>query len=507
MYKPEADFQQLARSVVKYKWFIALFFAALSIGLTTLGFFAQKQYSSYSTLLIQSSSILTPLLEGAAVQKKNEPGKVAKEVIYSRKILTQLGLQLGLVDGEVNTAAEEGALRVLKNRIAVDLEADRYLKLKYVADTPEKAFEGADGLTKVFMGQKQGGKSKESEGAYNFIDLQVQGYHKKLLEAEGRLKGFRAKKLESGTTSEQAITQRVEGLQQLLDQASLDLKEAYIQKSSLQRQLQGEVRTSVSLSRQSQFVNRIQQLQDELARLRLSYQDSYPDIVDLKHQINDQKKLMRQEKRNSEARGSIGLEDSVRVNEVYQDMKLRLSNANTQVATLQVRVIELKKSIARERKKGKQVSDVDAQQAELMRDYTVNKDIYEDLLKRREKARVSMEVESDARHSGITLYQPAFMPVNPVGLRFKHYIAVGLMMGLGLPIAALYLFQIIGTKVKSDQFLITKMKIPVLASVDSIRNDLEMRVESGSRITLTLFYFATFAAIALLGYFRLKGQV
>jgi len=507
MYKPETDFEQLARSIVKHKWFIALFFAVISLGLTTLGFFAQKQYSSYSTLLIERSSILTPLLDGAAVQKENEPGKVAKEAIYSRRTLTQLGQELGLLDGEVDTSAEESTLNMLKNKIAVSLDADRYLKVEFIENTAEKAFQGADVLTKIFIGQKQGGKSRESEGAYNFIDNQVKGYHKKLLEAEDRLKGFRAKKLASGTTSEEAITQRVERLQEMLDQASLDLKEAYIQKSSLQRQLKGEVRTSVSLSRQSQYVNRIQQLKDELARLRLNYQESYPDIVDLKHQIADQEKLMRQEKRNSEVRGSIGLDDSIRVNEVYQDMKLRLSNANTQVATLQVRVNEMKKNIANERKKGKQVSDVDAQQAELMRDYTVNKDIYEDLLRRREKARVSMDVESDASHSGITLYEPAFMPVTPVGLRFIHYIAVGLVMGLGLPLAALYLLQIVGTKVKSDQFLTANMKIPVLASVESIRNDIEMRIESGSRITITLFYFATFAAIALLGYYRLMGQV
>ena len=507
MYKPELDFEQLARRVNQHRWFVALSFAIISLGLAALGYFTPKQYASSSTLIFNDGRIITPLLDNAAVPEGSaELATIAREIIYSRKTLVQLGQRLGLIEGEVDTLDEEIVLGKLKGRVGVSLEGDRYLQTEYIADTPELAQKGANILAELFVGQNQGSKASESRKAYEFIDAQVKEYHKKLLAAEERLKSFRAQKLESGATSEEAITARVQQLQTLLDQATLDLKEAYVQKRSLERQLQGEVATTVSMSKQSQYVARIQQLQDELARLRLNYQETYPDIVDIKHQIADLERLMEQEKHNSSLRSAVGVDDTVRANKVYQDLKLRASNINTRVATLQTRVAELKRTIANERKKGRQVSDVDAQLAELTRDYKVNKSIYDDLVKRREKARISMEVEGDTENSNIQLFEPAYLPVNPKGLRFLHFIAAGLFLGMMLPIAALYLYQLVDTKVKSSSLLASKMKVPVLATVETIRNDVDLRIESGSRVARALLYLATFASIAVLAYLRMTQK-
>lgn len=507
MYKPETDFELLARNVTKHRWLIAVTFAIIALGLTALGYFAPKQYSSSSTLIINSGRILTPLLQGAAVPKDNAAfANIAKEIIQSRKTLVELGRRMGFIEGNVDSFEEEISLNKLRGKVGVSLEGDRYMETTFVDDKPELAQKGATILAELFIGENQGGKARESKNAYEFIDIQVKQYHKKLLSAEQKLKGFRAQKLESGATSEEAITMRVQQLQGLLDQATLDLKESYVQKRSLEQQLQGEVTTTISLSRQSQYIGRIQRLKDELARLRLSYQESYPDIVGLKHQITDLERAMEQEKRNSEARSAIGVvDDSVRVNKVYQDLKLRSSNINTRVATLQTRVAELKRNITNERKKGRQVSDVDAQQSELTRDYKVNKNIYEDLLQRREKARVSMEVEGDTKNSSITLFEPAYLPVNPNGLRFLHYVAVGLVLGVLLPVVGIYLLQVVNSKVKSGHLLASKMKVPVLASVEAIRHDVDIRIESGGRITRTLFYLATLSSIAVVAYLRMKS--
>jgi polysaccharide chain length determinant protein (PEP-CTERM system associated) len=506
MYKPELDFEQLFRNIIKHSWLVALIFAVISIAVTTMGYLAPKHYASYSTLLFDEGRIITPLLDGAAVPKNNNTlSTIAEEIIYSRKTLTRLGQELGMIDGDVDSYEEEVNLNKLTGRVGVDLQGKRYLQTRFVDDTPEGAQKGATILADLFIGQNQGGKEEETRNAYEFIDAQVQQYHKKLLAAEEKLKGFQVEKLASGAGSEQAVTMRLQRLQEMLDQAELDLKEAYIQRSSLQRQLKGEVQTTVSLSKQSQYIARIQVLQEELARLRLNYHETYPDIVDLKHQIADQEKLMAQEKRNS-SRTSAVVDDTVRLNEVYQDLKLRLSNADTQVATLQTRVTELKGNIATERTKGKHVSDVDAKLAELTRDYDVNKNIYEDLLKRREKARVSMEVESDESNSNITLYEPAFLPVNPSGLGFLHYLVLGLGLGVILPVVGLYLFQIVDSKIKSEHYLTSKMKVPVLASINEIRNDIDIRRDTGSRLARMLFYGMTFAVLVMLAYLRMTQQ-
>ena len=87
-----------------------------------------------------------------------------------------------------------------------------------------------------------------------------------------------------------------------------------------------------------------------------------------------------------------------------------------------------------------------------------------------------------------------------------HYIAMGLILGSFLPILALYLFQIIDSKVKSEHLLTSKMKVPVLASIDMIRNDVDIRRENGSRVARVLFYMLTMSVIATLAYLRINQQ-
>src|SRR3546814_4245213 len=52
-------------------------------------------------------------------------------------------------------------------------------------------------------------------------------------------------------------------------------------------------------------------------------------------------------------------------------------------------------------------ADSEAVTAELTRDYTVNRDVYQDLLKRRESARVSMNLDADQDGPSFAVQNPA----------------------------------------------------------------------------------------------------
>jgi hypothetical protein len=77
--------------------------------------------------------------------------------------------------------------------------------------------------------------------------------------------------------------------------------------------------------------------------------------------------------------------------------------------------------------------------AELTRDYEVNRDIYQDLLRRRENARVSMELDREERGLTLRVQDPAIMPLRPTGLRFLHFAIAGLLIAVVAPLALLFL--------------------------------------------------------------------
>jgi hypothetical protein len=102
--------------------------------------------------------------------------------------------------------------------------------------------------------------------------------------------------------------------------------------------------------------------------------------------------------------------------------------------------------------------------AELTRDYEVNRDIYQDLLKRRENARVSMNLDEEKRGLTFRIQDPAIMPLRPSGLRFMHFAIAALVLGIALPLGFVFGVTRYDPRIRSAMQL-EQLGIPVLAAV------------------------------------------
>ncbi len=503
-YSVETDFKLFLRNMVQYRWWVATLFSVIALTFTGIGYFKPNMYASYSTLLFDARSQIAPLLaDGATAQGNPDWAKVAKEILHSRKTMTSLMQALGEIDDKIETVEQEVRLEKLKANTKVSMlgESKNYIKVEFRDPDPAMAKEVATRLTDIFIDSTHGYQAKESGEAFEFIDEQVKTYHKKLLEAEERLKRFKSDKLSKGVGSEAAVSGRIERLQLVIDQAELDLKEELIRKASLERQLQGEVKATVSLARQSQYVEKLELLQNRLAKLRLDYTETYPEIIAVKRQIEDVRRQIDEEKRG-DSMDLAGID--IKANKVYQDIRLQLADTRTRIATLQTRIEETRANIEAERKKGTLVNENDAQLAELTRDYEVNKQLYESLLKRRESARFDKEVDDQHKGLNIKIDQPAFLPTTPTGFRFIHFVLAGLLLGLLTPAALVYLYQIVDGTVKSPELVQARLNVPVLGAISAIANDKDLLVERRLNRGIRLRIWLTFIIIAIVGYLRVS---
>ena len=128
-----------------------------------------------------------------------------------------------------------------------------------------------------------------------------------------------------------------------------------------------------------------------------------------------------------------------------------------------------------ELERSRRIADTANTLSELTRDYEVNRDIYQDLLKRREHARVSMNL--DAEHRGLTfnIQEPASLPLRPLGLRFLHFTAAGLAAGIALPLALLFGLVRWDPRVRSAGRIEQLTGLPVLATVPTLVNSADRR--------------------------------
>jgi len=121
--------------------------------------------------------------------------------------------------------------------------------------------------------------------------------------------------------------------------------------------------------------------------------------------------------------------------------------------------------LQQELNRGKLLHTGDARLAELTRDYQVNRDIYQDLLRRRESARVSMNLDRDRQGFTFKIQEPATLPLYPSGLRFWHFVAGGILLGLLIPVGLLYARLQFDPRIRIGNAISSRHKVPIAAVV------------------------------------------
>lgn len=444
-------------------------FIILNIVFLVLGLVWPKQYTASTTILVEDKKIIQPLMQGAAVATDvADRARVFKDVIFGRKNMSQILEATGWLKDDPSPTEQEKITEGLIRRTKISNIGRDLIKIEYKDTDAERAFKTTKKYADLFIAESLAAKAAESKAAFDFIDQQTEEYHQKLTKAEDQLKEFRSANLDARPGSDADIGNRLSALQLKIEQATQDLKEAEIKKQSIEKQLSGEAEVATVLSREGQYRARIGELQSQLDTLRLNYHDTYPDIVRIKHQIEDLNDAIAEDRKHREeakAAGRITIDESVINNPMYQQLKRDLSQVKINIDTLVARIGEAKRELQMEIELGKRVHGGEATLAELTRDYQVNRDIYQDLLKRRENARVSMNLDRERQGLNIKIQEPAVLPIQPSGFRFLHFILAGFFLSFAVPMGLLYMKIELDPRVILGAIISDKCKLPLLAEV------------------------------------------
>lgn len=456
---------------------LCLGFSAVALFALGIGLVVPSRYVSSTTILAGETNIITPLMEGRAVATGvADRGRIAREVIFSRKVMATILEVGGWTEELADPVASERASELIKQRTQVSSPGPNLIQISYADKDPERAFVVARQFAERFMQESLEAKERESREAYEFIDSQVVAYHAQLIDAESRLKEFRANNQDSGPGSETDVRTRIIQLRTGIEQAQTGLSELRMREASLQAQLNGEAELSGARTRSGEMQIRLGELQEQLDRLRLEYTDEYPDVVRLRHQITDlQSSLIAVQE--AERTGERDESATMR-NPLYQELRSDLAQVRSNAAGLTARISGNEELLKAELQRGRRVADSEADLAELTRDYEVNRDIYQDLLRRRENARVSMNLDAEKRGLTFRVQEPAALPLQPSGLRLLHFAAAGLVFGLLIPVGLLVAYVHYDPRVRTASMLANQQSLPVLVSIPDVRTQAERRAES-----------------------------
>jgi len=434
------------RGMWLHRWLGLLLTWAVGAALAIAVFVVPDKYEASARIFVDTESVLKPLMAGLTIQANTEQQvAMLSRTLISRPNVEKL-IRMADLDLGVNSPARKEALieQVTGGLSIKSIGRDNLYTLGYRDSDPERARKVVQSLTTIFVESSLGSKRSDTDAARKFIDEQIAVYQKKLEEAENRLKQFKLQNIEMGLDKDGGVGARISELSLQSGQARLELREAENSRDAIKRQIAGEepvllpdvpgTESSVSIP---DLDGRIDAQKRNLDALLQRYTEGHPDVVGTRRIIKDLEEQKRQEiaARKKAAAANPAAVPSVNANPAYQQMKVSLAEAEATVAALRVRVAEYESRYARAVGRIKLLPEVEAQYAQLNRDYEVNKRNYDSLVQRRESASISEGMTDVSSVADFRLIDPPRSSRTPVGPNRVILLSLALVAALASGLA------------------------------------------------------------------------
>jgi len=459
------------KAIGKYRWYaVAIAWTIAVIGWAVV-LRLPNQYEASARVYVDTQSILKPLMSGmTTLPNLDQQVMFMRRTLISRPNVEKL---MRMVDLDVKAKDAKEHEKMVDDLIAKikigGTERDDIYTISYTSDNPKLGKDVVQSLLTIFVEGSFSGKKQDSEKAVQFIDDQIKSYEEKLSAAENSLKEFKIKNMgllprEGGGDFSGQLSQATDQL----SQARLELAEAEQARNAIRRQITGDpakpgkageaVEIPVT---DPELENRIATAQKNLDTLRLQYTEQHPDIVANKRlldQLLAQKADLAKQKKRSNDPGAG-------YSPMLQQLNVSLSAAEAHVASMRIRVDEYAARVARLRAQSSSVPEVEAQLAQLNRDYQVNKENYQKLLERRESARLSGDLSSATDMLTFRVIDPPTVPSQPAGPNRLRLFSLVFAGALVAGIALAFLMSQLRPTFLSQATLRDVTGVPVLGSI------------------------------------------
>ena len=467
------------------------------------------RYEASARIFVDTQSILKPLMSGLAVQ----PNVDQQVVMLSRTLISRPNVEklirMADLDLKVQSrAAQEALVDDLSKSLEIkNLGRDNLYVLSYRDPNPQKAKRVVQSLVSIFVESSMGDARKDTNSARKFIDEQIKTYVTKLEAAEARLKDFKVRNIDLYNVDGKDMAEQLGGLGNQLSQARLELHEAENAREAARRQMEVEKAQSAdpisrSLLQESalsvatlEIDGRIEAQKRNLDMLLQRYTDQHPDVVESRRMIGELE-AARKKQIVELRKTAVGGPPVVQTNSLAsQELSRILATLEVQVASLRARVGEYGSRLAHARELMKIAPQVEAELAQLNRDYDVNKKNYTDLVARRESAALSGELESSAGVADFRLIDPPRVSPRPVAPNRLLLMPLVLLIALAAGAGAALLASRVQPVFFDGKSLHDTVGLPLLGVVTQVPSDVRTR----ERASENRRYFA--AASGLVGAF------
>jgi uncharacterized protein involved in exopolysaccharide biosynthesis len=396
---------------------------------------------------------------------------------------------------------------ILDPRTGREREVVDAFTVSYDNRVPEKAQKGASWLVAAFLAEHRRQRQGRASNAAEFYAKEAERVRKDVAQMESKLADF--KKANYGQLPE--LTQ--------VNMQMMDRTEAQIQQNDMQaRSLRQErVFLAAQLDQQrSQGPDAasVRQLEDQYSRMRSSYDESHPDMIALRRQIDslkygssagagtslrsqlnakratlaearqrygeeypDVKKLQRdiatlEARIKSGERGDVEMADGTPVG---MQLRTQINAIDSQLASIEAQNAALRGKLSGIEKNVIATPQVEREYANATRDLTIAREKYEQLLNRQMDAEVSESAIVGGRADEFRLIQAPMLPSVPGKPQRLAILLIGLVASVLLGLTATVAAEALDPKVRGARDVRDLLSVSPLVAIPTIRNSRSRR--------------------------------
>lgn len=392
--------------------------------------------------------------------------------------------------------------RTGRERLVVDA-----FTLSYDNRVPEKAQKGAQWLVAAFLAEHRRQRQGRASSTAEFYAREAERVRAHVAELEGKLAEF--KRANQGRLPE--LTE--------LNMSMMDRTESQIAANEMQaRSLrQDRVFLVAQLEQQRSMgpdSSSVRSLEDQYNRMRSQYDESHPDMVALRRQIDSLKygtsaaagsslrsqlnakratlaesrqrygeehpdiRRLQRDIATLEARIASGERSDVSLSDgtaVGMQLRTQISAIDSQLASITAQNAELRAKLASLEQSVTATPQVEREYANATRDLTIAREKYEQLLNRQMDAEVSEAAIVGGRADEFRLIQSPMLPAVPSKPQRLAILFVGLVAAVLLALGITVLVEALDPKVRGARDVRDLLAVSPLVAIPTIRNSRSRR--------------------------------
>ncbi|WP_321532670.1 XrtA system polysaccharide chain length determinant [uncultured Desulfuromonas sp.] len=457
-------------------WFL-LTAVTVGLGIVIFTFTIPKQYEAKSTVFIEKN-VVNSLLKGLTVMPSMEDRiRVLRYHMLSRDIISRVLRKLDMDVKSETPEAFESLIMQCQEVTKINMRGNDLFFVSLVSPDPVFARDYINALVNTYVEENLSSKREESFGADRFLSEQVKFYKQKLNVLEDEIYQYRKKTGIFSTVTEASIVEGVDTLETQVRQLQGKKNELIATVRTIHEQLASMEESASSgsglfggldMMMGSDEDMQIEALQAKLDELLLVYNDSYPTVIKLRERIS-----ALEERKALQPDSEIEVEDDVFnpvEDPIFVDLKMRMNAAQSDLNALKARETELQNQINDNKRMLENFPRDKKALAEMERERSMVKNVYETLLERVGMAEVSKQMEVADKATTFRIVDPAILPTFPVGKARLLKMILGLIVGVGAGAAAVVAREHLDDTVRDADALRSK-GVTVLAEIPLMLSD------------------------------------